>query len=889
MKETGDFDNFDSDQNEVVHVSGMYKDWFLDYASYVILDRAVPHIHDGLKPVQRRILHSLKEMDDGRYHKVANVIGNTMKYHPHGDTSIGDAMVQLGQKELLLDMQGNWGNLSTGDSPAAPRYIEVRLTSFALDVVYNKKITNWTSSYDGRSKEPQTLPIKFPLLLNHGVEGIAVGLSTKIMPHNFNELIDASIKVLKGVKPRIFPDFFSGGSADFSNYNDGKRGGRIRVRAKISQESKDTLIISELPYSTTTSSLIQSILKANDRGKIKVKKVEDNTAEHVEIAIKIPPGISPDKTIDALYSFTNCEISISPLSCVIEDNTPKFIGVSEILQKSTENTLELLRKELKVRLDEYEERWHFSSLERIFIENRIYHKIEELDNWEIIVETIHQELKPHIQHLLRNVTNEDVNKLTEIKIKKITKFDLNKANEELLKLEMNIKKTKDHLANLTDYAIEYFKSLKQKYGKGRGRKTEIKIFESIDATKVVVASKKLYVNREEGFIGTAMRKDEFICDCSDIDDIIIFKSNGTMQVVKVGNKVFVGKGIIYCAVFKKKDDRTIYNMIYHDGQSGNTMMKRFPVSSITRGKDYSITKSDKGSKVLYFTANPNGEAETVTVYLKRLAKLKILRIDIDFAELSIKGKSAGGNIVTKHKVNKVELKSVGVSTLSAREIWFDDTVQRLNVDKRGDFLGAFKPTDRILTIMQSGEIELKSFDLTNHFDDDMINIEKNNFNKPISVIYFDGNKKAYYIKRFLVKNTMSRFKFISDHKDSRVEIVSTDWRPQAELIFVKEKGKERRTEIINIESFISVKGEKALGNKLTSRKVKEINLLKPLPYDKSMIEEHLQEINKEKKDKNLKIQSDIKLEITNELKEDNNIINEESNDENSQGQITLEL
>ena len=889
MKENDDFDNFDSDQNEVVHVSGMYKDWFLDYASYVILDRAVPNIHDGLKPVQRRILHSLKEMDDGRYHKVANVIGNTMKYHPHGDASIGDAMVQLGQKELLLDMQGNWGNLSTGDSPAAPRYIEVRLTSFALDVVYNKKITNWTSSYDGRSKEPQTLPVKFPLLLNHGVEGIAVGLSTKIMPHNFNELIDASIKVLKGVKPRIFPDFFSGGSADFSNYNDGKRGGRIRVRAKISQESKDTLIISELPYSTTTSSLIQSILKANDRGKIKIKKVEDNTAEHVEIAIKIPPGISPDKTIDALYSFTNCEISISPLSCVIEDNTPKFIGVSEILQKSTENTLELLRKELKVRLDEYEERWHFASLERIFIENRIYHKIEELDNWEIIVETIHQELKPHIQHLLRNVTNEDVNKLTEIKIKKITKFDLNKANEELLKLEMNIKKTKDHLANLTDYAIEYFKSLKQKYGQGRERKTEIKIFESIDATKVVVASKKLYVNREEGFIGTAMRKDEFICDCSDIDDIIIFKNNGTMQVVKVGNKVFVGKGIIYCAVFKKKDDRTIYNMIYHDGQSGNTMMKRFPVSSITRGKDYSITKSDKGSKVLYFTANPNGEAETVTVHLKRLAKLKILRIDIDFAELSIKGKSAGGNIVTKHKVNKVELKSVGVSTLSAREIWFDDTVQRLNVDKRGDFLGAFKPTDRILTIMQSGEIELKSFDLTNHFDDDMINIEKNNFKKPISVIYFDGNKKAYYIKRFLVKNTMSRFRFISDHKDSRVEIVSTDWRPQAELIFVKEKGKERRTEIINIESFISVKGEKALGNKLTSRKVKEINLLKPLPYDESLIEEHLQEINKDKKDKNLKIQSDIKLEITNELKEDNNIINEESNDENSQGQITLEL
>ncbi len=713
-----------NDEQEVIHVSGMYQNWFLDYASYVILERAIPHINDGLKPVQRRILHSLKELDDGRYHKVANVIGHTMKYHPHGDASIGDAMVQIGQKELLLDMQGNWGNTATGDRAAAPRYIEVRLTPFALDVVYNKKITKWSASYDGRGKEPQTLPVKFPLLLVHGVEGIAVGLSTKILPHNFNELIDASIKILKGVKPRIVPDFITGGSADFTNYNDGKRGGKVRVRAKIFQEDKNTLIISELPFSTTTSSLINSILKANDKGKIKIKKVEDNTAEYVEIAISIPAGISPDKTIDALYRFTDCEVSISPLSCIIEDDTPKFMGVSEILHQSTNHTLDLLKKELEVNLNELQEKWHLSSLERIFIENRIYHKIEELDNWKEIISVIHTELKPHTKHLLRTVTDEDVEKLTEIKIKKITKFDLNKANEELIKLEAKIKVIKSYLANLIDYAVAYFKNLKKKYGVGKERKTEIKTFESIDATKVVVANKKLYINKEEGFIGTAMRKDEFVCDCSDIDDIIIFRKNGVMQVVKVDSKVFVGKDIIHCAVFKKKDERTIYNMIYKDGKSGNIMKKRFPVTSITRSKDYQLTKSDKGSKVLYFTANPNGEAETVTVNLKKLQKLKVLKIDIDFADLAIKGKGAGGNIVSKNPVKSVELKSTGVSTLSARKIWFDDNVQRLNVDGRGDFLGDFKAKDKILTINQKAIIELKSFDISNHFDDDMLLIEQ---------------------------------------------------------------------------------------------------------------------------------------------------------------------
>ena len=877
-------------EQEVIHVSGMYKNWFLDYASYVILERAVPHIYDGLKPVQRRILHSLKELDDGRYHKVANVIGHTMKYHPHGDASIGDAMVQVGQKELLLDMQGNWGNTATGDRAAAPRYIEVRLTPFALDVVYNKKITKWSASYDGRGREPQTLPVKFPLLLAHGVEGIAVGLSTKILPHNFNELIDASIKVLKGVKPKIFPDFITGGSADFSNYNDGKRGGKVRVRAKVFQEDKTTLIISELPFSTTTTTLINSILKANEKGKIKIKKVEDNTAEHVEIAITIPTGISPDKTIDALYRFTDCEVSISPLSCVIEDNTPKFSGVSEILQQSTEHTLSLLKQELEVNLNELQEKWHFSSLERIFIENRIYHKIEELDNWKDIIAVIHNELKPHIKHLLRAVTDEDVEKLTEIKIKKITKFDLNKAKEELLKLEDRIAEIKSNLANLTDYAIDYFKGLKQKYGKGKERKTEIKTFESIDATKVVVANKKLYVNKEEGFIGTAMRKDEFVCDCSDIDDIIVFRKNGVMQVVKVDNKVFVGKDIIHCAVFKKKDERTVYNMIYSDGKSGNTMMKRFAVTSITRGKDYSLTKSEKGSKVVYFTANANGEAETVIVHLKKLAKLKNLKIDIDFSELAIKGKGARGNIVSKNPVRKVELKSEGVSTLSARKIWFDDNVKRLNVEGRGELLGAFKAQDKILTIKQNGELELKSFDISNHFDEDMILIEQNNPKKPVTAIYFDGSKKGYYVKRFLVDNTMGKFSFITEHEESILDIISTDWIPQVELVFVKEKGKERQTELINLEEFISIKGEKALGNKLTSKKIKEINLLSPLPYTEPVTEEIVdnkiapQEIILEEVKE---VSTEIELNITNDTSgqdEDKN-----PDDDNSAGQITLEL
>ena len=855
---------------EVIHVSGMYKNWFLDYASYVILERAVPHINDGFKPVQRRILHSLKELDDGRYHKVANIIGHTMKYHPHGDASIGDAMVQIGQKDLLLDMQGNWGNTATGDRAAAPRYIEVRLTPFALDVVFNNKITSWSSSYDGRGKEPITLPVKFPILLAHGVEGIAVGLSTKILPHNFNELIDASIKILKGISPKILPDFPSGGMADFSNYNDGKRGSRVRVRAKIKQVERNLLHITELPYSLNTNSLINSIIKANEKGKIKIRKIEDNTAEHVEISILLPSGISPDKTIDALYRFTDCELSISPLCCVIHENTPIFNGVSELLKISTDHTQDLLYQELIVTLKELENKWHFASLERIFIENRIYHSIEELTNWDEIITTILNKLKPFCNELKKEVSREDAERLTEIKIKRITRFDLEKAINDLNKLEQKILETKHNISNLTEYAIDYFKNLKKKYGNEKTRKTEIKTFESIDATKVVVANKKLYVNREEGFIGTNLKKDEYVGDCSDIDNIIIIRNSGLMQVVKIDSKVFVGKDIIHVAVFKRKDERTIYNMIYNDGNSGNTMIKRFNVSSITRNKDYSLTKSLKGSKILYLTSNPNGEAETVSVLLRKSPKLKSLKFDYNFADLSIKGKGSGGNILSKNSVKRIELKSEGISTLSARKIWFDDNVNRINIDSRGKLLGEFAASDKILTINQKGISELKGFEITSHFDDDMIVIEKFDLQKPITAIYFDGNKKMFFVKRFLLENVSNKFLFISDHKDSYLEFLSTDWRPQIEIIYTKEKGKDRKKDIIDLEKFINIKGAKSIGNKLTSSKIKEIIKLESL---EKIIEIQVQD--NYSKDEIL----DIPLQITNNT----------SDKDDTEGQITLEL
>lgn len=810
----------------VIQVSGMYNEWFLDYASYVILERAVPHVNDGMKPVQRRILHSLKELDDGRYHKVANVIGNTMKYHPHGDASIGDAMVQLGQKELLLDMQGNWGNILTGDRAAAPRYIEVRLSKFALDVAFNAKTTQWISSYDSRGKEPITLPMKFPLLLAQGVEGIAVGLACKMLPHNFNELIDASINILKGKRTNILPDFLTGGMADFSNYNDGLRGGKVRVRAKISAIDKKTLQITEIPYGTTTSNLIDSILKANDKGKIKVKKIEDNTAETVEINIHLPPNVSPDKMIDALYAFTDCEISISPNACVIEDDKPKFLGVNEILKVNTEQTKGLLKLELEIRKGELEEQWHFASLEKIFIENRIYRDIEEQETLEGIFEAVYKGLKPHIKHLLREVNDDDINRLLEIRIKRISKFDSFKADELIKRIEDEIAQIKHDLEHLTDYAIAYFKKIKEKHGKGRERRTEIKSFENIDATKVAVANTKLYVNREEGFIGHGLRKSdsEFVADCSDIDDIIVFRADGVMQVQKIQAKSFVGKNIIHVGVWKKGDKRTIYNMIYQDGKGGKTMMKRFPVTSITRDKEYNLTAGTPASKVLYFTANPNGEAEVVTVLLRAKAKLKKLKIDMDFADLSIKGRAAKGNTLTKHLVNRVTLKEEGTSTLSARKIWFDDTVQRINTEGRGELLGQFKATDKILTITQSGHYKLTGTNISTHFEEDLITIEKWIPEKPISAVYFDGDKQDYYVKRFLIDDTDKKTLFITEHENSHLELVSTDFNTVIDLSYTKPRGKEAKpNDQLNLKDFIAIKGFKALGNKLSYDKVKSID------------------------------------------------------------------
>ncbi|USD25002.1 DNA gyrase/topoisomerase IV subunit A [Flagellimonas marinaquae] len=825
-------ENQEESQDSLVKVTGMYKDWFLDYASYVILERAVPAIEDGFKPVQRRIMHSLKELDDGRYNKVANVVGHTMQYHPHGDASIADAMVQIGQKDLLIDTQGNWGNILTGDGAAAPRYIEARLSKFALEVIYSPKITEWQLSYDGRKKEPVNLPVKFPLLLAQGAEGIAVGLSTKILPHNFNELIDASIKHLQGKRFTIVPDFPTAGIIDVTNYNDGMRGGKIRVRAKISTLDKNTLVINEIPYGTNTSSLIDSILKANDKGKIKIKKIEDNTAAEVEILVHLPNGISPDKTIDALYAFTACESSISPLGCVIEDNKPLFIGVKEMLQRSTDNTVELLKAELQIQLDELEEQWHFSSLERIFIENRIYREIEEEETWEGVIDAIDKGLKPHIAHLKRAVTKDDIVRLTEIRIKRISKFDLDKAQQLIESLEDRIKETKHHLEHLVDYAIAYFKELKKKYGAGRERKSEVKIFDDIEATKVVIRNTKLYVNREEGFIGTSLKRDEYVTDCSDIDDIIVFTQKGDMMVTKVDSKVFIGKNIIHVAVFKKKDKRTTYNMIYKSMKGGPSYVKRFNVTSITRDKLYPLAGDKTSSEVLYFSANPNGEAEVVTVMLRQSGSIKKLKWDLDFSDVLIKGRSSKGNLVTKYTIKRIELKEKGVSTLKPRKIWFDDVVNRLNVDGRGELLGEFKGDDLLLVIDQKGIVKTIPPDMLTRFNDDMIVLEKWNPEKPISVVHYVGDKERFYLKRFLIENPNREEVVIDEDPKSYLELVSTDWRPRLEIEFVKPRGKDPKPNLeVNVEDFIAIKGIKALGNQLTPEKVKNINTMEPLPFE----------------------------------------------------------
>ena len=821
-----------NEENIITRVTGMYKDWFLDYASYVILERAVPSIRDGFKPVQRRIMQSMKDLDDGRYNKVANIVGHTMQYHPHGDASIADAMVQIGQKNLLIDTQGNWGNILTGDRAAASRYIEARLSKFALDIVFNPKVTAWQASYDGRRKEPINLPVKFPLLLAQGAEGIAVGLSTKILSHNFVELIDASINCLKNKRFAILPDFITGGIADFTNYNDGKRGGRIRVRAKISVMDKSTLLISEIPFGTTTTSLIDSILKANEKGKIKIKKIDDNTSSNVEILVYIPNGISPDKTIDALYAFTNCEMSVSPLACVIQDNKPVFLGVSEILKISTENTVELLTKELKIKLKELEDQWHYASLERIFIENKIYRDIEEQDTWEGVLSAIDKGLKPHIKKLKRSIVDEDLVRLTEIKIKRISKFDIDKAKEKIVNLESQIKEVKNNLDNIIDYSIEYFKRLKKEYSLGRERKTEVKIFDDVDAKKVVIRNTKLYVNRSEGFIGTSMRKDEYVCDCSDIDDIIVFTENGNMIITKVEAKTFIGKNIIHVAVFKKKDKRTIYNMIYKEGDKGYCYLKRFPVHGITRDKPYSLIASKKEGVVKYFSANPNGEAEKVTINLRSNPKLKKLKWDVDFSEYMIKGRMVRGNQITKHNVKRIELKEKGISTLKPRKIWFDETVQRLNVESRGELLGEFRGEDKILVVLQDGSLKIIDPDLSTHFSENMIVLEKWIPKKPISVVHFDGKKQRFFVKRFLIENENRHESFITNHKDSFLELISTDWKPVIEVVFNKIRNKNQKpNQVVDLEDFISIKGIKAIGNQLTSDKVKQINALDSIPYE----------------------------------------------------------
>jgi topoisomerase-4 subunit A len=861
------YENNENPEDTITKVTGMFKDWFLDYASYVILERAVPAIEDGFKPVQRRIMHSMKELDDGRYNKVANIVGHTMQYHPHGDASIGDAMVQIGQKDLIIDMQGNWGNILTGDSAAASRYIEARISKFGHDVLYSPKITEWGMSYDGRRAEPINLPVKFPLLLAQGAEGIAVGLSTKILPHNFNELIDCSIKVLKGKPFTLFPDFPTAGIADVSNYNDGMRGGRVRVRAKIGQLDKQTLVITQIPFSTNTSTLIDSILKANEKGKIKIKKIEDNTAAEVEILIHLPPGVSPDKTIDALYAFTACETSVAPLGCVIENHKPLFIGVTEMLKISTNRTVDLLKRELEIQLDELENKWHFATLEKIFIREEMYIDFKLYSDRESLYQYMYEQFKPFLKSFVREINDDDLQKLTQIPMIRITRFDSDKADEGISKLEAEMEQVKYHLDHIIDYTIDFFQRLKDKYGIGRERQTELRNFDNIEATKVVLRNTKLYVNREEGFFGTGLKKDEYVADCSDIDDVIVFLRDGKMMVAKVDDKKFVGKDIIHIAVFDKNDKRTIYNMIYRDGNNGATFIKRFNVSGVTRDKFYDLTQEKPGSQVLYFSANPNGEAEVVTILLRQVGSVKKLKWDVDFSDIAIKGRASRGNTVTKYPIRKIELKEKGISTLRPRKVWFDDTVQRLNVDGRGELLGEFRPNDRLLIVNQSGKLKTIIPEITTHFEEDMIVLEKWNPNKPITCVYYDGEKDRYFIKRFLVENENKEEIFITEHSNSQLEIVSTDWRPVAEVIFAKLKGIQKENQTIDLEQFIAVKGIKALGNQLTADKIKQINLLESLPYEEP------EEIAPEEME--VSEESNLSLDIQTEFNED--------------GQITLSL
>ena len=823
-------EEFNEQESHITTIDGLYENWFLDYASYVILERAVPALYDGFKPVQRRILHAMKEMDDGRYNKVANIVGSTMQYHPHGDASINDAIVNIGQKDLLIDCQGNWGDIRTGDNAAAPRYIEARLSKFALDVVFNEDITDWQVSYDGRKREPAQLPVKFPLLLAQGAEGIAVGLSTKVMSHNFCELIDASIKYLRKEPFEIYPDFLTGGLVDVREYNDGKRGGRIRVRAKLEIVDKKTLKITEIPFGTTTSDLIDSILKANEKGKIKVKKVLDNTAKDVEILIELQPQVSPSVTVDALYAFSDCELSISPNTCVIIDDKPHFIGASDALRMSTDTTVMLLKMELEIQLKELEDKWHFSSLEKIFIEERIYRDIEEEETWEGVIKAIDKGLDPFKELLMREVTEDDIVRLTEIKIKRISKFDKKKADEHIKGLENDMEETKKNLRSLIKFAIKYFEDLLKKYGKGRERKTEIAIFDVVEIKQVAANNEKLYVNRTEGFIGFGkdLKKEEFISECSDIDDIIAFMKDGTMKVVRNSEKVFVGKDIIHVAVWKKNDERTTYNAVYLDGKSGTSYAKRFNVTSITRDKEYPITQGNPKSKLLYFSVNPNGEAESCTVVLSPNCSARNKVFEFDFFNLDIKGRSANGNIVTKYPVKKIEQKGKGRTTLGGVEIWLDDTVGRLNIDKRGRYLGSFQNEDRILVVLKSGEYYLTNFDLTNRYVmNDIVAIDKLYPTTTVSAVHYSDSKKVNYVKRFQIETTTidTKNSFISDENNAKLIFATLFSNPTLEYKIDLGKGKLSEPETVNLPEFIEVKGWKAIGNKLCGGTIKEVKLI----------------------------------------------------------------
>jgi len=814
--------------HDIVPVSGMYENWFLEYASYVILERAVPAIEDGLKPVQRRILHSMKDLDDGRYNKVANIIGHTMQYHPHGDASIGDAMVNIGQKDLLIDTQGNWGDVRTGDSAAAARYIEARLSKFALEVVFNGDTTKWQASYDGRKKEPVTLPVKFPLLLAQGVDGIAVGLSTKVLPHNFCELIEASVAILKNKKFEIYPDFPTGGQVDISNYNEGQKGSRVRIRAKIEELDKKTLVIKDIPFSTTTTSLIDSIIKANDNGKIKVKKVIDNTAKDVEIQVQLIPGTSTDITIDALYAFTDCEVSISPNACVIVNDKPRFLSVREMLKISTEKTVELLKQELEIKRLDLMEKLLFSSLEKIFIEKRIYRNIEECETWEDVLKTIDKGLTPYKKQFYRQITEEDLVRLTEIRIKRISKFDAFKADELMRGLQAQLKETEHHLANLIDFAIKYFQDLLKKYGAGRERKTEIRTFDTIAANVVAAANQKLYVNYQEGFMGYGLKKDEFLCDCSDLDDIIAIRKDGVFTVKKIGEKVFVGKDILYAGVFKKNDDRLVFNMIYLDGQTGRSMVKRFPIGGITRDKEYDLTRGTKGSKVLYLSANPNGEVEVVTITLSPACKAKHKVFDYNFKEIEIKARATQGNILTEYPVKKIQFKTQGKSTLGGLKIWYDEAVGRLNQEERGLYLGNFEGEDKVIAFYKDGSYELSTYELTNRFvAQELMHIEKFNPEIIVSAIYYDGQSKYYYAKRFKIETTTvgKKFPFISEAAGSKLIIVATTNKPKIEITFTKGKYVALPNQKSSFEELVEVKGWKAVGNRLSNEKVQGVRLM----------------------------------------------------------------